>query len=278
MEPLFKKLYTIELSEKYYKNTKAKYCGNKIKFLLGDSSIVLQYILPTITEKCILFLDGHWSSDDTGRGEKDCPLLEEVTYINELCKMEAIIIIDDLRLFENGPNTGLTEDWSDISKNKILEILQDRISKVYHLDSDNFKNDRLIIHINAIIPVDVSIVPVVVPVVVPDVVVVPIVPIVVPVVQVVPDVPVVVPVVPVVQVVQVVPVVPDVPDVPVVVPVVPDVVSDVVSEVVPDTNKELLNESIKLLKLLKEMNDFKEQQSKLAIDIAPVKKSCCILS
>ena len=133
MESLFTKLYTIEISEKYYKNTKGKYNGNKINFLLGDSSTVLQYVLPTITEKCIIFLDGHWSGDDTGQGEKDCPLIEEITLINKLCKTEAIIIIDDCRLFEKGPKNGYNEDWSDINTTKLVSILQDRISKTYHL-------------------------------------------------------------------------------------------------------------------------------------------------
>ena len=160
MESLFASLYTIEISEKYYKNTKQRYTdmkqmlslpmNNKIKFLLGDSSIVLQYILPTITEKCIIFLDGHWSGDDTGQGDKDCPLIEEITHINELCKMEAIIIIDDCRLFGKGPKNGYNEDWSDINTTKIVGILQDRISKTYSLDTESNKDDRLIIHINAI--------------------------------------------------------------------------------------------------------------------------------
>ena len=159
MVPLFNKLYTIEISEKYYTNTKNYYFSNnllennssydkKINFLLGDSSIVLQYILPIITDKCIFFLDGHWSSDDTGRGEKDCPLIEEITHINNLCKTDAIIIIDDFRLFEKGPINGFNEDWVDINKQKIVDILQQRISKVYHLDSECSKDDRLIIHIN----------------------------------------------------------------------------------------------------------------------------------
>jgi len=41
----------------------------------------------------------------------------------------------------------LGEDWSDINKEKILDILKSRIEKVYHLDSDLAKDDRLIIHI-----------------------------------------------------------------------------------------------------------------------------------
>ena len=145
LESYFKILYTIEFSEKYYTNTKSKYTGDKINFILGDSSIILEDLLQKITDKCIFFLDGHWSGLDTGRSNKDCPLEEEITHINNLFQNEAIIIIDDFRLF--GLNKG--EDWSKINKEKLLNIIQSRISKVYHLDSVCAKDDRLIIHINA---------------------------------------------------------------------------------------------------------------------------------
>lgn len=146
VEKLFDELYTIEYSEKYYNHTKNVYNGNKIKFILGDSGVIFLSLLPTIQDKCIFFLDGHYSSLDTGKSEKDCPLIEEVTSINNLFLHDAIIIIDDFRLF----GTKITEDWSDISKPKILDILKDRISDIYHLDSEYSKDDRLIIHINAI--------------------------------------------------------------------------------------------------------------------------------
>lgn len=150
VEPYFEKLHTIEFSEKYYNNTKNKYKGNKINFLLGDSSIVFESLLPTITDKSIFFLDGHWSSGDTGRSAKDCPLNEEITHINNLFQNEAIIIIDDFRLFGLDQSSGkLGEDWSKINKDNLLLILQSRIKKVYHLDSEYAKDDRLIIHINS---------------------------------------------------------------------------------------------------------------------------------
>ena len=150
VEPYFNELYTIEFSSKYYNNTKNKYRGNKINFILGDSSIVFESLLPTINDKCIFFLDGHWSSGDTGRSAKDCPLEEEVTHINNLLKNEAIIIIDDFRLFGLDKSSGkLNEDWSKINKENILNILNPRINNVYHLDSDRAKNDRLVIHINS---------------------------------------------------------------------------------------------------------------------------------
>jgi hypothetical protein len=149
LEPYFDKLYTIEFSEKYYNNTKNKYSGNKINFILGDSSIALISLLPNITDKCIFFLDAHWSGGDTGHSAKDCPLAEEITLINYLFQNEAIIIIDDFRLFGLDKSSSKLEDWSTINKEHLLNILQSRINKVYHLDSVYAKDDRLIIHINA---------------------------------------------------------------------------------------------------------------------------------
>ena len=150
VEPFFDKIYTIEFSEKYHNNTKNRYNGNKINFILGDSSIVFEQLLPTITDKCIFFLDGHWSGGDTGHSAKDCPLTEEITSINNLFQNKAIIIIDDFRLFGLDKSSGkLGEDWSQINKESLLNILKKRIDKVYHLDSECAKDDRLIIHINA---------------------------------------------------------------------------------------------------------------------------------
>jgi hypothetical protein len=146
IEPFFEKIHTIEFSAKYYTSTKTRYRGNKINFILGDSSTVFNTLLPTIDDKCIFFLDGHWSGGDTGKSAKDCPLNEEITHINNLFKNEAILIIDDFRLFGLDAN----EDWSDINKANLLAILKSRIKEVYHLDSECAKDDRLIIHINAL--------------------------------------------------------------------------------------------------------------------------------
>jgi hypothetical protein len=148
VEPYFNKLYTIEFSEYYYNNTKNNYNGNKINFILNDSSIEFETLLPTITDKTIFFLDGHWSSGDTGRSSKDCPLEEEITHINNLFRNEAIIIIDDYRLFGLDKSSGkLNEDWSKITKDLLVNIINSRITKMYHLDSYIAKDDRLIIHI-----------------------------------------------------------------------------------------------------------------------------------
>jgi len=149
IEHYFNKVYTIEVSEYYYQKTKDKYNGNKIDFILGDSSVVFEMLLPTIQDKTIFFLDGHWSGGNTGRAAKDCPLVEEIANIYELFTPEAIIIIDDFRLFGLDKSSGkLGEDWSQINKESLLSILGNRIQKVYHLDSSQAVDDRLIIHIS----------------------------------------------------------------------------------------------------------------------------------
>lgn len=134
----FQKLYTIELSETLYNEfNKKNYNRNKLKSILGDSSKKLKEVIDEIYGNTIFYLDGHFSQCGTAKGEKDVPLCEELKIINDYFKYEGLIIIDDLRLF--GTNTH--EDWSSISKENLLKILENRIDSYFE------SNDRFIIKI-----------------------------------------------------------------------------------------------------------------------------------
>jgi hypothetical protein len=153
VESYFSKLYTIEIKKEFYENIKNNYKGNKINFYLGDSSIVLKEILPSIEGKSIIFLDGHWSAGNTGRGDKDCPLYEELNNIMVHHKEEAIIIVDDVRLFGMGWPTENNEEichWEDINISTINKIVETRLNKQYFLSSTSAIDDRLILHISKI--------------------------------------------------------------------------------------------------------------------------------
>lgn len=143
MEPHFKLLHTIEITEYFYNMATKDYKGNKINFHLGDSTQVLYKILPTLKDKpTIFFLDAHWSCDKTGKGEKDVPLLEELEIINKEYNENCIVIIDDYRLFDGGDPY---VNWSEITEKSVLNSVDDKKVLKYYA-----KNDRFILYLTKV--------------------------------------------------------------------------------------------------------------------------------
>jgi len=96
----FKLIYSIELSVDLFNKAKQKFEKDKnIIILQGDSGKVLPYIIKKIDEPVIFWLDGHYSEGITARGDKDCPIYEELDAILSKNKTEHIILIDDARCF-----------------------------------------------------------------------------------------------------------------------------------------------------------------------------------
>lgn len=130
MEAYFDTLHTIEIKKDFYDECRGKYNGTKIHFHLGDSSTTLPTLLPSVKGNVVFFLDGHFSSKNTGRGNKDVPLFEELDAIRALLAGKAVIIIDDYRLFGRHPKALFKyslENWRSINKRSLVLRLQSRV-------------------------------------------------------------------------------------------------------------------------------------------------------
>jgi hypothetical protein len=106
--PMFEKIWTIEL---IHGRQKTEDSPKNVNFLIGDSVELLPKIITELLElkgekiaQYILFyLDAHYCDDVPNEsGIPECPLLEEILCITEYGQ-DAIIIIDDARLFFGHP-------------------------------------------------------------------------------------------------------------------------------------------------------------------------------
>jgi hypothetical protein len=143
----YKHIHSIELSKQYADNAKNKYKNyNHVTIHHGDSSIVLYELCKIIQEPTFFWLDGHWSGGNTAKGDKDCPLIEELNAINSNLKSQCIIAIDDVRLF----NTYNNENWLGITHESILEIVKDRLVSYKFYPSAAYPEDRMVLTLKAI--------------------------------------------------------------------------------------------------------------------------------
>jgi len=95
----FQKIYSIELSEELFLKAKKRF-KNKInvELIQGDSSEKISEILNKINMPVLFWLDGHYSGGITAKGNKVCPLYDELTHIFNN-HFSHTILIDDARLF-----------------------------------------------------------------------------------------------------------------------------------------------------------------------------------
>ena len=143
----FDHLYSIELSPQLSDYSKNRFKHNsKVSIIQGDSTLVLHSICNTVEKPTFFWLDGHWSGGDTARGPVDCPLLDEVSIINKHFKTACIVTIDDVRLF----GTHINEDWSEITREHVLNIVKDRLVSCKYFPSELYVEDRMVLHLKAL--------------------------------------------------------------------------------------------------------------------------------
>jgi hypothetical protein len=67
-------------------------------------------IIEKVNHPAIFWLDGHYSGDITAKGDKECPILEELAAIFSGEKHDHILLIDDARLFNGTHDYPTLED------------------------------------------------------------------------------------------------------------------------------------------------------------------------
>jgi hypothetical protein len=96
----FKKIISIELSDELYRKACRRFRKDKnVVIVKGDSGNVLPVILKGINEPAIFWLDGHYSEGFTAKGEKNCPIFEELEAIFNGNSINNVLLIDDARCF-----------------------------------------------------------------------------------------------------------------------------------------------------------------------------------
>ncbi len=96
----FQKIISIELGVKLFNKAKRRFKGDKnVTIVQGDSGKMLPEVVKDLKEPAIFWLDGHYSDGITAKGDKECPILEELDSIFKAKNLNHIILVDDARLF-----------------------------------------------------------------------------------------------------------------------------------------------------------------------------------
>jgi hypothetical protein len=139
----FKKIISIELSDKYFEISTKRFENNSsVTIFKGDSYKVLPTILEDINTTVTFWLDGHHSCGDTALGDYWAPLIQELHAIKNHRINNHTIIIDDMRCWEE-PNP-----VHGFYKEDLFKILKEiNINYKFEYEDGSQKNDVLIAHL-----------------------------------------------------------------------------------------------------------------------------------
>lgn len=130
----FDQLISIELGVELHRKAVRRFKNIKnVNIVQGDSGKVLPKILLDINEPAIFWLDGHYSAGKTAKGDKECPIFDELNAIFNGKNLKHILLIDDARLFigENDyPTIKELTEFIKIKNDKYKIVIKDDIIKI----------------------------------------------------------------------------------------------------------------------------------------------------
>jgi hypothetical protein len=111
-------IYSIEPNVEFYKEALNIFKGSNVTLFNNVSENTLPTLLPTLKGNLNFWLDGHYSGGETFKGNKECPIKDELNSIEvNFDNFEKIsIFIDDVRLFLSStydyPSIDYLVDWT----------------------------------------------------------------------------------------------------------------------------------------------------------------------
>lgn len=109
----FKTITSVEIIPEIAEEAKNRFSSlDKIEIIKNDSASALEHKIPELNGNCIFWLDAHFPGADAGLTGYDAdsdeilrlPLINEIEIIHRLRKkFKDVLIIDDLRIYEEGP-------------------------------------------------------------------------------------------------------------------------------------------------------------------------------
>jgi hypothetical protein len=119
----FDRVYSIELSPYLFGKVSKRFKRAKnVTLIQGDSGVKLKEVMPSIGQPALFYLDGHYSSGMSIKGEKETPICEELHTILRAKPFKHVILIDDARCF------GVDPDYPPVDE---LRKLVDSYSRGY---------------------------------------------------------------------------------------------------------------------------------------------------
>jgi len=125
----FKNIYSVELSKEIFDLVRSRFERyDHIRIFNGDSSDMLEKIAGLLSGPAIFWLDAHYSSGGTSKGELHTPIFKELITIFRLKCNGNIVLIDDMKDF-NGMN-----DYPTVMELK--EFIEDNSNYSFEIKGD----------------------------------------------------------------------------------------------------------------------------------------------
>ena len=105
------RLITVEVDPRLYEQARARFVREpKVDVVEGDALVEIPRIVAQLNGPALIWLDGHYSGGETGRGLEVEPALAILERIGDVAPVGTTIVVDDLRLFGRLPDFPRLED------------------------------------------------------------------------------------------------------------------------------------------------------------------------